>query len=215
MTDNTDFTVQSIDRSKVLFLLDPGHGIDTPGKRSPGKKTVDDGRPGIMEWEFNRDIVKRIINIATLMGIQCVDLVVQKESIPLAERVRRANHINETHRCAFISVHSNAAGKGGWSEARGFRVFQPPNASLATRFLASAIRGAMQRNVDEWKTRQAIKEAGFYVIKKTTMPAVLTENGFMTNRDDCEILESDIGRNAIARAHVAAMQEYIEWLDEK
>jgi len=211
----TDIEVQSIDRAKLLFLLDPGHGIDTRGKRSPGKKTPDDGKPGIVEYEFNRDIVNRIIRIASARGIQAVDLVVQQQAIPLKERVRRANEINETHRCAFISVHANAAGSGGWNDnVRGFRVFEPRKPRETPREtinLSMFIRNQIAESIPEWKYHREIKVAGFYVIKHTSMPAVLTENGFMTNREDCKILASDEGRERIAAAHVAAMVDFVEW----
>ena len=46
--------------NKYLWLLDPGHGIDTPGKRSP---LWPDGTQ-LMEFEFNRDIVRRCIRMA-------------------------------------------------------------------------------------------------------------------------------------------------------
>lgn len=197
--------IRKVDSSKMLFLLDPGHGIDTPGKRSPGKKTAGDF--GIFEWEFNRDVVKRIEEIAWSRGVQAVDIVVQNESVPLRERVRRANEINETHRCAFISVHANASGKG-WSMARGFRVFQRPSASEATSALSATIRHKMKDWIPEWRRHSASREANFFVLKKATMPAVLTENGFMTNRFDCEILMSSLGRDRIAKAHISAMMQY-------
>lgn len=199
--------VQSIDRSKLLFLLDPGHGIDTKGKRSPGKKSVNDGRPGIMEWEFNRDIVNRIIEQSEPMGIQCVDIVVQKESIPLKERVRRANELNETHRCIFISEHANAAGVIGWNKASGHKVFYPRRDSPESKFLAEQL--SLRMDILPLKSR-GIKQAGFTVLKKTNMPSVLTENGFMTNKKDCELLSSSTGRDEIARAHVLALMDYVE-----
>jgi N-acetylmuramoyl-L-alanine amidase len=195
----TDIKITNIDPSKLLWLLDPGHGCDTPGKRSP------EIPPGIYEWEFNRDVVNRIISLGEAAGIQCVDIVVQKESIPLRERVRRANKLNETHRCAFISVHANASGKGGWSNAEGFAVFIKPGASIPEQNLALILSEELPQIV---LRNRGIKVAGFYVLKRTKMPAVLTENGFMTSKSDCELLSRPAGRQAIAASHVAAMLRY-------
>jgi len=215
----TDIEVQSIDRSKLLFLLDPGHGIDTKGKRSPGKKTPDDGKPGIVEYEFNRDIVNRIIRIATSRGIQAVDLVVQQESIPLKERVRRANEINETHRCAFISVHANAA----VPKASGVRTFTRMKPTPASQWWAETLvdhisdetglknLGTKDHILRPDKKTGEMKKVNLGVLKGLTMPGALTENGFMTNHEDCKILESDDGRERIAAAHVAAMADFVEW----
>ena len=50
------------------------------------------------------------------------------------------------------------------------------------------------------------KEASFTVIKKTRMPAVLTENFFMDNEEECKsILMSKQGRDSIAEFHVNAI----------
>ena len=45
------------------------------------------------------------------------------------------------------------------------------------------------------------KEAAFYVLRKTKMPAILSENFFMTNRKECELLLTDEFRQRIANCH--------------
>lgn len=198
-----------LDSSKPVFLLDPGHGSDTAGKRSPGKKSVEDGRLGILEWEFNRDIVRRIQSFAAARCIQVIDIVPQEKSLPLRERVRIANDINQEYRCFFISIHANAAGRCGWATPRGFRAFVAPKASEDSKRLAQWLRGQIETNIPEWMTRTAVKQSGFFVLRHTDMPAVLTENGFMTSHSDCKILSSEIGRCRIARAHMDAMDYFL------
>ena len=66
-----------------------------------------------------------------------------------------------------------------------------------------------QRNLIEataWRDRK-VKEAGFYVLKNTKMPAILTENGFYSNQEECLKLLSPEWRDKIAAAHLRAMQE--------
>ena len=46
-------------KSNTLVILDNGHGINTPGKRSP---VWDDGTQ-LFEWKFNRNIVKELLKI--------------------------------------------------------------------------------------------------------------------------------------------------------
>ena len=53
-------------------------------------------------------------------------------------------------------------------------------------------------------------EAGFYMLKKTKCPAVLTENFFMDNKDDVAYLISPEGRNAVVATHVEAIIKYIQ-----
>ena len=50
----------------------------------------------------------------------------------------------------------------------------------------------------------------FYVLRKTHMPAVLSENGFMTNFDDAiDLMDPDV-RQSVANAHFAMIQEIEE-----
>jgi N-acetylmuramoyl-L-alanine amidase len=57
--------------------------------------------------------------------------------------------------------------------------------------LASTSVGLESRGVDQ---------AGFYVLMGASMPAVLVENGFLTNPNDAKILASERGRQRIAEA---------------
>ena len=67
----------------MKVLIDNGHGIETPGKRSP------DGR--FREYKYNREIARAVVEHLQLRGYDAELLVPEEEDIPLKERVRRAN----------------------------------------------------------------------------------------------------------------------------
>ena len=75
--------------SKTLVILDAGHGIDTPGKRSP----VWSNGTQLFEWKFNRDIVDSIIGYLQVANISYVKLIEESQDISLNERVDRINTI--------------------------------------------------------------------------------------------------------------------------
>jgi N-acetylmuramoyl-L-alanine amidase len=52
-------------------------------------------------------------------------------------------------------------------------------------------------------------EEGFYILRKSLCPAVLTENFFMDNRDDLEYIQSRAGKQAIVDTHVEGIIEYL------
>lgn len=52
-------------------------------------------------------------------------------------------------------------------------------------------------------------EAGFAILVKTDCPAVLTENLFQDNREDCAYIDSDAGKRAIVKLHADGIQSYI------
>lgn len=59
-----------------------------------------------------------------------------------------------------------------------------------------------------------IKQAGFYVLVGASMPGVLIENGFLSNRNDERFLKSSSGQAEIARAIFIAVKKYKTYYDE-
>ena len=53
----------------------------------------------------------------------------------------------------------------------------------------------------------ADKEANFWVLRKVVMPAILSENFFMTNREESRLLLSEEGRDRIAKIHFQMIEE--------
>lgn len=188
-------------------IIDNGHGIDTPGKRSP--KWGDGAQ--LFEYEFNRDIVRRICRMCEREGIQYIELVPEVEDIPLSVRCRLANGINDRipARYFLVSIHANAGGGTGWE------IYTSPGKTeaddIATVFYEEAVRAWG----DRWKMRTDYsdgdpdKESAFYILVHTKMPAVLTENFFMDTERDCRFLMSDEGREEIARVHFEAIKRII------
>ena len=75
--------------NQKTIILENGHGSQTPGKRSP---IWGDGSQ-LFEWEFNRDIVRRIAAMLKAEGIKFEILVPEDNDVSLPERCRRANVI--------------------------------------------------------------------------------------------------------------------------
>lgn len=57
-----------------------------------------------------------------------------------------------------------------------------------------------------------VKQAGFFVLWKTTMPSVLIEVGFMSNRNEEIYLNSEYGQEIIASAIYRAVRDYLNEL---
>ena len=53
------------------------------------------------------------------------------------------------------------------------------------------------------------RQASFYILRNTPCPAVLTENLFMTNRDDATYLLSTEGFESIVTLHVEGIRRYL------
>ena len=194
--------------STLRILLDNGHGQETPGKRSP---VWDDGAQ-FFEYEFNRDIVRRIARMLARAGITFDIIVPELTDIPLSQRANRINHIcdvNGAGNCLLLSVHANAGGGTGWE------VWTSRGQTRADDY-AEIFYGQATAAFPEWKMRADTtdgdhdKESDFTILKKTACPAVLTENFFMDTEKDCRFILSEEGRERIARMHYEALQKCIE-----
>ena len=189
----------------MKILIDNGHGIDTPGKRSP------DGR--LREYRYTREIAAAVVSGLKQRGLEAIRLVPEEVDIPLKERVRRANAYGQDN--ILISIHCNAAGKGKeWLQPQGWAAYTTIGETNAD-LLASKLYEAAEANFPERRIRKDFSdgdadfEASFYVIRHTIMPAVLTENFMMDNLDDVAFLLSDEGRAAVIRTHIDGIIGYL------
>lgn len=192
----------------MLVLLDNGHGglingvYQTPGKRSPvwGNSTQ------VFEGEFNRAIVNGVIEQLTSLKIPYVNIAPEYEDTSLVERVKRANRYAGSD-CFLVSVHSNAGGGAGCEvfTSKG----QTKSDAIATIFVQK-YRQVFPNEVlrTDYSDGDPDKESDFYMLTKTKMPAILTENFFMDNERECrEFLLSREGRQKIIDYHVQAILE--------
>jgi N-acetylmuramoyl-L-alanine amidase len=179
------------------------------GKRSP---RFDDGTQ-FEEWEFNRDVVRRMAKKLDQIGIQYYITVPEDEvGSFLKERVGRANEKSSPLGLPkiFLSIHANALGLTDWvNGTKGIEVWHFPGNDTGQR-LASAFQASLMEHLPGWrdrglKTHQVGSSKIFYVLRKTAMPAVLTENGFYTDKAEATLLMTAEARQTIADAHVAAI----------
>lgn len=186
-------------------ILDNGHGQDTLGKRSP--KWEDNSQ--LFEWEFNRDVVRRISEILKKESIPFSILVPEAYDVLLRERCRRVNAIYAKNKEAYlISIHANAGGGTGWEcyttpgETKSDKI-----ATIICDLAKQAFPGEKMRF--DYADKDPDKESQFYILKNTNCPAILTENFFMDNEKDCKFIMSNNGRQLIAELHAAAIKKII------
>ena len=193
----------------MIILLDNGHGSNTPGKCSPDKK--------VLEWKETRTIVDMIYEKLDTIGYTVVKLVPEDTDISLKERVRRANAYCTkygTKNCVLVSVHLNAAGADGkWHDATGFSSHVSNNASTKSKQLAKllwdeAINQGLKGN--RYVPKEGYLPQNLAICRDTNCPAVLTENLFQDNKEDCKIILSNEGKNKIVQAHIDALNQYVK-----
>lgn len=177
-------------KSKFTWIIDPGHGPATVGKRSP--KWPDGSQ--LLEWEFNHDIADRLCRMLDEVRISYVRTVKPTRSLgnALDLRCEIANAVEGP--AYFVSIHANA-----FSDERvnGTETFHYPGSVRGER-LATVFHRRLQPALN--RTDRGVKAANFQVLREITHPGCLVECLFMTNRIDCNLLMNDRVRNTIAES---------------
>jgi len=158
------------DSSPITVVIDAGHGGHDRGG-IPGQR--------IAEKDMTLDVALRLRNVLSANGYHVVMTRSSDVFVPLGGRVAIANSYRNA---VFICIHFNATGRSG---ASGIETYFYSRDSLP---LASAIHyyvtgGAPSAN-------RGVRRRGYYVLRKTAIPAVLVECGFLTNPTEAAYAQS-------------------------
>ncbi len=191
----------------MLVLLDNGHGGLINGNPQTGSRRSHKLPNGarLYEGEFNRAIVNGIIQELTFLNIPYVNITPEMRDVTRTTRIRRANAYKRVRNVFLISVHCNAGG------GKGFEVFTSRGRTKSD-LIANTFAQEFTKVFTDRRLRTDLsdgllgKEANFDILKKTAMPAILTENFFFDNREEVEnILMTREGRQNIVDFHVNAI----------
>lgn len=194
----------------MKILIDAGHGIDTPGKRSP------DG--SFLEYLWNRQEADLVLTGMRLAGYDADLVVTETNDISLRTRAMRVNRICDrmgASNVLLVSIHANAAGNGkSWMNATGWECHTSPGKTksdeLAECFYKSFSAAFPEKRMRrDFSDGDSDKESKFYILTKTRCPAVLLENFFYDNRDECAWLLLEGTKGRIAAAIVDGIRKYI------
>lgn len=191
--------------SKSIVCLDPGHG---PGcvNGSP------DG--SYKEHEFAWDMYERISKLLEARGVHTICTRTEDTKPSLTERAGVANRAGAT---CFVSLHSNAAGNGGWYDADGLEIYTSAGPMTAQRnVLATDLVNAFHAAGVVLRSTPIVHSMDLTVLTKTDAPAVLIEYGFHTSKTDVELLKSSTYRDKLAAATADGVCKWlgVSWSDE-
>jgi len=174
------------DGSPVTVVIDAGHGGHDRGG-IPGQR--------IAEKDMTLDVAQRLKNVLSASGYRVVMTRSTDVFVPLGGRVAIANSYRNA---IFVCIHFNATGRSG---ASGIETYFYSRESLP---LASAIHyyvtgGAPSAN-------RGVRRRGYYVLRRTSIPAVLVECGFLTNPTEAAYAQSVSYRQKLAEEIAAGIR---------
>ena len=143
------------------------------------------------------DVARRLRARLANAGLRTVMTRSRDEFVTLD---RRVNIANAQRRAVFVSIHFNSARRRG---ANGIETFygSPRAKRLARLIQRNALRTTSGEN-------RGIKRASFYVLRRSRMPAVLIECGFLTNPRDARRASSSEYRERLARQIARAIIQF-------
>lgn len=185
--------------------LDPGHGVESPGKCSPDKSYY--------EHEFALDMARRIQAHLKRCGVRVV-LTRTDEHCPTGKAdtndlLKRVAISDAAGADLFVSIHSNASGNE-WSSASGLMIYTSAGPETASRNVAAkAVLARMTEGVVELRGGPLVHDIELVVTRKTAAPAMLIEYGFHTNRTEVGLLKKSSYRAKLAEATAKGVCDFL------
>ncbi|NJR67420.1 MAG: N-acetylmuramoyl-L-alanine amidase [Synechococcales cyanobacterium CRU_2_2] len=186
----TDIDLPSLNRRAVI-VIDPGHGGPDPGAVGNG----------LRETDIVLDVSRQVTAFLQQQGVEVVMTRNGEYDLDLQPRVDIAERANAT---AFVSIHANAISLAR-PEVNGAESYYYGGGGQE---LARQIHQSILQSVDI--RDRGLRQARFYVIKRTSMPAALIETGFITGAEDHRKLADPVFRTRMARAIARGILRYLQ-----
>lgn len=180
-----------VPRGKLLVVIDPGHG---------GKDSGAPGLGGLLEKDVVLPIGRRIATVLQQNGVQAVLTRDADFFVELQGRVDIAERVNAT---LFVSIHANSV--DGRPDVSGLEVYYYGSGYQ----LAETVRQTILQDISTIKDR-GTRKARFYVLRKSSMPSILVETGYMTGREDNPRLANPQYQNQMADAIARGILKYLQ-----
>jgi N-acetylmuramoyl-L-alanine amidase len=181
--------VPAKDRYKVV--IDPGHG---------GKDTGAISVINRREKDFTLALGLKVNNL--LAKEPKIEAHITRKDDTFVELPGRVDIANVMKADLFVSVHGNSAGK---EDIQGVETYYYSEQSLP---FAKLMHQQMLKSTG-FPDRK-VKQNDFHVIKNTTMPSLLLEVGFLSNKEEESAMFQDSFQNQVASSIVAAIKQQLK-----
>ena len=185
-----------------IIVIDPGHGGNDAGAIGP---------TGVMEKNVTLKVALELRKLLEAEGAQVImtrdtDKTVSAKGAKasdIEELGARCDVANRNNADIFISIHADSFTR---PEARGTTGYYYGKSTGAGQRLADCIR----RNLVEQlgTPSRGTQPCNFYVVKNTDMPATLIELGFISNKEEEKLLDSEDGVKRAAQGIFDGIEDY-------
>lgn len=189
---------------QVCIVLDAGHGGDDPGKI---------GINGSREKEINLAIARRVKLYLEANDVKVVMTRADGEGLydaaaenkKVQDMKRRIAIIEEAQPLATVSIHQNSYTE---EYVNGAQVFYYKD-SKAGEELAALLQESLREHLNPENHRQMKANDSYYLLKKTQIPTVIVECGFLSNSREAALLSDEEYQDKVAWAIHMGIMQYI------
>lgn len=193
-----------VGKEKQCIVIDVGHGGFDPGKV---------GITGCYEKDINLQIAEKLKVFLEMEGIEIIltreddnGLYAETDSNKKTTDMRnRVQLIEENDPVLTVSIHQNSYSDESIKGAQTFYYM----GSEESQSLACMIQARLVNTLDKTNHRQAKSNDNYYILKNTSSPIVIVECGFLSNWEECKLLESDYYQEKVAWAIYMGIMQYL------
>ena len=191
------------ERKMDLVVIDSGHGGSDPGKV---------GINEVLEKDINLKISKQVEKELKNKGYQVV-MTREKDQMLVGETSgnskiqdmkARVDLINEKSPGLAVSIHQNSYHEEAIHGAQVFYYSHSSEGKIAAKLMQQALLGADSEN-----TRQEKANDTYYLLRRTQVPTIIVECGFLSNQQEAELLAGKDYQKKIAEAIATGIDEYL------
>lgn len=183
--------------SKKVITLDAGHGGFDPGKVS---------KDNTLEKDINLSITKKLQIYLEQSGSFVLNTRIDDNALSEKKREdmnERKKLANEEGVDLFVSIHQNSFPQ---ENVKGAQVFYYGD-SEESKKLAECVQNRL-KEIDGNNNREAKANKDYYLLKKTAVPSIIVECGFLSNQEEKNKLKSEEYQEKIAWAVYLGILDY-------
>jgi N-acetylmuramoyl-L-alanine amidase len=180
---------------RVLVMLDPGHG-----GRDPGAINAE----GLKEVDVIMPIAKRVSDILAKQGIAVKMTRTTDDYVGLDERVAISRDAGAS---LFVSIHANSI--DGRPDVNGLELYHYNLGQSFAETVHSTVLDYVNKNGFYLADRR-VRSARFLVLRKSAIPAILVETGYLTSEAEAARLRRDDYQRVMAEGIAKGIVQYIK-----
>ena len=190
-------------RTPGVIVIDVGHGGFDPGKVSSDN---------VYEKDINLAIALKLKTY--LEAEDCIVYMTRDSDTDLSDNTNNKKQSDMQNRIALvesinpdlmISIHQNSYSSESVHGAQTF-YYQTSDSS---EYLAQCVQNSLIELADPDNTRLHKSNSSYYILKNVSCPCALVECGFLSNKSECALLNSEPYQDKIAYSIAIGVRTYL------